>query len=57
MSYQPYDPSSIGIVSSGVWVGKFYFGVAGMIVVVGIGFVEALAEAGGNDEVRLECGG
>jgi hypothetical protein len=57
VSYQPCDPSSIGIISSGVWVGKFYFGVAGMMIVVGIGFVEVLIEAGGNDEVRLECGG
>jgi hypothetical protein len=38
-------------------VGKFYFGIADMMIVMGIGFVEALAEAGGNDEVRLECGG
>jgi hypothetical protein len=57
MSCQPWDPSSIGIVSSGIWVGKFYFGVADMMIVVGIGFIEVLAEAGGNDEVRLEYGG
>jgi hypothetical protein len=57
VSYQPWDPSSIGIVSSGIWVGKFYFGVVDMMAVVDIGFIEVLVEAGGNDEVRLEYGG
>jgi hypothetical protein len=57
VSCQPCDPSFIGIVSSGIWVGKFYFGIADMMIVMDIGFVEVLIEAGGNDEVRLECGG
>jgi hypothetical protein len=38
-------------------VGKFYFGIADMMIVIDIGFIEVLIEAGGNDEVRLEYGG
>jgi hypothetical protein len=39
-------------------MGKFYFGITGMIAVgfIDMGFVEILSEAGGNDDIRLKYG-
>jgi hypothetical protein len=35
-------------------MGKFYFGIMDMIIIIDIGFIEVLIEAGGNNKVRLE---
>jgi hypothetical protein len=35
-------------------MGKFYFGIMDMMIIVDIGFIEILIEAGGNNEIRLE---